>query len=167
MNNRTIGKSIDVPISFIFFSITSKVWHGGEWMSRAKRTRNVTRRCHYRLVRFLHVLDGLGCGSPELAVTPLGRWEPRNLVGICCGNMTVLNCLTYGGLDVEECSRLRSDSCTNPIVVGVHFVGLLPARFKYPCRKVNCPLAQGVCNGRTGKRVTVCIKLTVPAALEI
>ena len=27
----------------------SKVWHGGRWSSRVKRTRDVTRRCHYRL----------------------------------------------------------------------------------------------------------------------
>ena len=81
--------------------------------------------------------------------------------------MTVLNRLTNGGLDVGECSRLHSESCTNPIVMGVHIVGFLPARFEYPCRKVNCPLAHGVGHGRAGKRVTVCIKLAVPATLEI
>jgi len=81
--------------------------------------------------------------------------------------MTILNCLPNGGFDVGECSGLRSESCPNPIVVGVHHVGFLPTRFEYPCRKVNCPLAQGVGHGRTGERVTVCIKLAVSTALEI
>jgi hypothetical protein len=34
---------------------TFEVWHGGDWTSRAKRTRDVVRRCHYCLVSRLHI----------------------------------------------------------------------------------------------------------------
>ena len=71
---RVVGVTIDLAAALrpapilpsVFFmgvsfsSRTSEVWHGGEWMSRAKRTRDVTRRCHYRLVLPLHGVGGSG-----------------------------------------------------------------------------------------------------------
>ncbi len=46
--------SVDDYADAHFFWRASKVWHGGMKAARAKRKKDVARRCHYHLVRLLH-----------------------------------------------------------------------------------------------------------------
>ena len=49
-----VSSLIVVALGLILFLPNAKVWHGGDWASRAKRTGDVVRRCHHCLVSHLH-----------------------------------------------------------------------------------------------------------------